>query len=421
MTANHVMRRLLPLLLFFALPASAQNFGNIKPGTVLGNPDRSASKPAVPMPLEMIGAAVTPQQFGAVGDGVADDTGPLQAWGTWVAAAEGRSGYLPPGSYKITAPLIWSGGKNWSLLGAGMNASRIVYSGASTTVDIVKLSSATEVLWQGWGIYSTTVMTGGAAAHFYDVDYSRFVQFTTGQGGKLNDGGPPHPTPTLYDGIRFENTAWDILDHSMPYVTHDAVLINQGVELRINNFINVNQGNAGIHLAGGFGGLYLGYSSVECINVGKYGLLVDNSLTATTNLQIFVSDQAVFDTCLTHNAYINDTVSSGNGIKDLVWAGWAGGAGPTVGAAGLYVKAWSNGTVKVAGSSNLISNQGSGLKIGDATALVSLDTAATLAGNAAWGIECEVATTNIFSAAHLWPSWANVLGKYSPLCGGTLP
>jgi hypothetical protein len=38
-------------LCLLAVPAQAQNFGNIKPMTVLGNSDDSASKPAAPMPL----------------------------------------------------------------------------------------------------------------------------------------------------------------------------------------------------------------------------------------------------------------------------------------------------------------------------------------------------------------------------------
>jgi hypothetical protein len=77
------MRRLLPLALLL-LPSlgQAQNFGNIKPGSVIGNPDATASKPAAPMSAAI---QLDVRQWGAVCDGTADDTAALQA----AAAASG--------------------------------------------------------------------------------------------------------------------------------------------------------------------------------------------------------------------------------------------------------------------------------------------------------------------------------------------
>lgn len=49
---------------------------------------------------------LTPQDFGAVGDGVADDTLPMKAF----AAAESRRKYIPGGSYKITQMLAFKPG-----------------------------------------------------------------------------------------------------------------------------------------------------------------------------------------------------------------------------------------------------------------------------------------------------------------------
>jgi hypothetical protein len=74
--------------LALALPAQAQNFGNIKPNTVLGNPDPTASKPAVPMPFSSLTQSVTPAQYGAVCDGTTDARPGFQA-AIDAAAADG--------------------------------------------------------------------------------------------------------------------------------------------------------------------------------------------------------------------------------------------------------------------------------------------------------------------------------------------
>lgn len=59
---------------------------------------------------------VSVKDFGAVGDGVADDTAEIQAAITAVQATSGGSVYFPTGNYKITSSLLITGG-NISLIG----------------------------------------------------------------------------------------------------------------------------------------------------------------------------------------------------------------------------------------------------------------------------------------------------------------
>src|SRR5262245_9786048 len=70
------------------------------------------------------------KDYGAVGDGVADDTRAIQAAiDERNAAQNGVAGvgavYLPPGRYRITRSLILSGSGAFSLAGAGVS-SRLV-------------------------------------------------------------------------------------------------------------------------------------------------------------------------------------------------------------------------------------------------------------------------------------------------------
>jgi hypothetical protein len=72
----------------------------------------------------------TPQQFGAVGDGVHDDTAAVNAaiqaaapGGTSPALGQGGICYFPPGTYKCTGPLFYYPNQLW--VGAGYGASAL--------------------------------------------------------------------------------------------------------------------------------------------------------------------------------------------------------------------------------------------------------------------------------------------------------
>ncbi|WCM25836.1 hypothetical protein NDN01_17615 [Sphingomonas sp. QA11] len=58
----------------------------------------------VPSAWGQAGAGITPQQYGAVGNGVADDTTALQSWMN-AAASSGQIAFCTAGSYKITKSL----------------------------------------------------------------------------------------------------------------------------------------------------------------------------------------------------------------------------------------------------------------------------------------------------------------------------
>src|ERR1700733_2612908 len=77
----------------------------------------------------------------AVGDGVADDTGALQAVCTWLQKNSGRATvYFPPGTYKISDTLRFHDVNSTSILGCG---SKTVISWAGANGGAMFLPSAT--------------------------------------------------------------------------------------------------------------------------------------------------------------------------------------------------------------------------------------------------------------------------------------
>ena len=90
-------------------------------GGYTGTEDEFAAKLAAPI--------VTPQMYGAVGDGVADDTAAIKA-----AIAAGSAVYFPKGSYKVTETVAIS--KEVHIFGAGCDLSKIKYTGTGFLFEV---------------------------------------------------------------------------------------------------------------------------------------------------------------------------------------------------------------------------------------------------------------------------------------------
>jgi hypothetical protein len=65
------------------------------------------------------------KQFGAIGDGITDDTVALQSFVTYVTNNH-LNGIIPAGNYKITATLNVAKGAGWKIVGAGFAVTNIV-------------------------------------------------------------------------------------------------------------------------------------------------------------------------------------------------------------------------------------------------------------------------------------------------------
>jgi nitrous oxidase accessory protein NosD len=99
-------------------------------------------------------------RYGAIGDGVSDDTTALRAA---LVAATGTTAYLPAGTYKVTGTLTVPTGTR--LCGEGRAVTVLVFSGMSST-NAITLSSATESVVEHLSVTGTfqfgVYVTGGA-------------------------------------------------------------------------------------------------------------------------------------------------------------------------------------------------------------------------------------------------------------------
>jgi hypothetical protein len=107
---------------------------------------------------------VSVKDFGAVGDGVADDTTAIQA-----GINTGNSLYFPPGNYKISATLTFYTGSNngQRLMGAGPRSSPSLVSGADVNKTIITPTSAVSVAFD----------VDGSPNSLY-IQYGKFIDLT---------------------------------------------------------------------------------------------------------------------------------------------------------------------------------------------------------------------------------------------------
>jgi hypothetical protein len=110
-------------------------------------------------PHKAFGAEWSVMDFGAVGDGVADDTAAIQA--TIAAASNGGKVYLPAGTYKTTNTLYMDYA-NVSVVGAGAGATSIIYNGLSRMLSIRSVGPAiSNILVKGIRFVNTGTEVSG--------------------------------------------------------------------------------------------------------------------------------------------------------------------------------------------------------------------------------------------------------------------
>jgi len=121
--------------------------------------------------------------FGAVGDGVTDNTTALNNFLTYLAT-NGGNGYIPPGTYKISNLTVDFTGTNKPFRVFGASRDAVKFTSSTPTVNMLSLKNAIGVTLDSFSIvpgYTGTDMTGGAGLVLINCSYCTVKSLTLSQ------------------------------------------------------------------------------------------------------------------------------------------------------------------------------------------------------------------------------------------------
>jgi hypothetical protein len=351
------------------------------------------------------------KDFGAVGDGVVDDTVAIQSWLN--AITTGQRGHAPAGTYKFTntlnAPLL----TNIAITGDGPYQTVFCYSGTSTTKDLFVIGNgiANMSFWylENFRITSATTMTAGSGFHFKRLDSSVIRDvIADGLGGYFG-------SRNLWNGYYFDGAHIVYMSGFNTSTQHDGIVIvgravgneEYNCNLYLNQGCSDYCGGAGIRSAGDFGGLFVD----QCEFMGNVNnIVVDNSLSTAPNYQILLGSNVISDglqmPTASYGILIDDSLSNQSSPLHISINGFIGSSY----LATIYVKSCKNGVVSI-GANRIFNSKGDGILVDDATTIVQIGSQTIIDNNAGWGIRSTVPTTNISFDGK---AFANTLGDFSP-------
>ncbi len=320
------------------------------------------------------------KDYGAVGDGVTDDIAAIQA--AINALSAGVSGnttdttgtvFLPPGKYKITAPVKLHSGV--ILIGSGVDATAIVNS--STTTDSIQSDTSKTKSARRIAIRDLYIQGSGAASA------GRAINLDSGDAS----GASFHIENVIisghYDGIRFNNTVVGVFDN----IRIDVPLHDGFVSAGTCNVVTWR--NCYVSAAGRHGyyviGNYCSFVNCACDSSGgdAYHLYANSNTDFPSSISFLTCGAEVTTGAAIYvehaqnvsiiNGYFNPSV--GNAIHLLGVNSWtlqdvtavsSGGYGVFVGA-DAYGNATVDGVVRggiITGSINQFNNLGNILILG---------------------------------------------------------
>lgn len=361
---------------------------------------------------------ISVKDFGAVGNGITDDTVAIQAFLS--ALTSGKAGYIPSGIYLYSSPLVLPAAFS-SIQGAGKYSSVFVYTGANTTNNLLTVIGTSPTIIKGpatmggFGLRSNTVMTGGSAlfikwaGHITTKDVAMGAQYDVAH--------------NLWNGIEYFSTDFQIIDDFEIQVQNEGFRVSGGgagnpgpqYDLWASNG-KICLSTVGIHIGGGWDNAY--FDKIIATTNGT-NVLIDNAIQTFKNQEIGFGPQFVADQAQTgDNYHINDTLANQTNYGQIIIQG------PVTGCKtghGINIQNWPSCFINVA-SPYIANNSQNGIYIQDSSAKVLISSYTNIVNNSGFGIAGAFANTPIvapctFSGNTSGSLNTNIVNNFAPVSG----
>jgi hypothetical protein len=345
-----------------------------------------------------IGNIVDIRRFGAIGDGITDDTVAINRF--FAAVAAGLSGKISNGIYKFTAALTPLVGNNITIFGDG-DGSILQYAGASVTPgDLITIGDGSATYFglklSGFTIGSNINLTAGFGLRVRKIYYSNI---------DVNINGSIASSGKLFGGLWLDGCFYQNLATTRIFSTSKQLLCTNCLETHCGD-VDIravsNVGTIGIHLAGGNGAFYAERARQQAANLG---MLIDNSVVASANIQIFLDQGATFDSNTTAALQINDTLGASSISKIIRADAWFASS---IAGSGILVSAWPGG--KITSSGGIFINNNVGINSADTSARLVLGSGVQVNNNLSFGLNAT-APWSVISDAQMV---GNITANFSP-------
>ncbi len=259
--------------------------------------------------------------YGAKCDGVTNDDPAISQWLN-ATVAVGKPAYFT-GTCAFATPIVLPDVDNVTIVGTSPGTSILLYVGATTNTDIIKIGTAGVACCAGqhralnfanWQIKSNTLMTGGAAVHFAQIVRSSLFNWWVCTQDCANN---------FYHGVWFDQVDTMRWCGINAQAQQDVIRINgqtsgPNSDLWLDCGGKISGGAVGVRIGGGFGGYYCG--AVDIIANGT-NTLIDTTISGTANLQSFFGPLCVMDSAGSYDLRISDTIATSGTSGIIVLSG----------------------------------------------------------------------------------------------------
>lgn len=345
------------------------------------------------------------KDFGAVGDGVADDTQPFIL--ALSAVKNGGSLRFPKGTYRITAPININTSGGISLIGESSGNTQIIYDGFLNNVEIITLGNSVETFdykIQNILFDSRIKMVGGYALKLNKISRIKLKDVSFCHiGGSRN----------LMHGVWFNDLQQGWYNEGELYVQGDGLTVNgnvgtqHGADLWVDKVFAVSC-NTGYLIAGGFGGFYID-------NGGGFGcgttVLFDNSKVANNNREILLGDKFVSDGSFENAVHFNDSFANNSPVNISGYfasGGFFGGTGR-----GIYIEKYAASRINIS-KAHIFNFKSDAVIVQDTTSLVNISIDTFIDHNTGHAVFSPIINGNIDTFARVYN---NAAGDYLNVAG----